>query len=91
MEGALSGVCDYGEVCGCPVLTGLPRTEVFVSERCRSPDVRSEVRVGSCGGGNCSGATRGAADSKQEVEARENGRIAPLCDIKPHGDGEVMS
>ena len=75
---ALPGVCDCGEVSCCPILTGLPGAQVFISERCRPPDVRSEVCMGSGGGGNCRGAARCATDAEQEVEAREDGGIAPL-------------
>ena len=66
---SLPGVRDCGEVSTRPVLTSLPRAEMVVSERRGTPDIRTEVGVGSCGSSYGSGAPGGAADAKEEVEA----------------------
>ena len=68
-EGSLPGVCDGGEVSTCPVLTGLPRAEVAVSEGRGAPDIRAEVGMCRCGGSNGGRAPGGAPDAKEEVEA----------------------
>ena len=56
-EGSLPGVCDGGEVSTCPILTGLPRAEVAVSEGRGAPDIRAEVGMGRCGSSNGSRAS----------------------------------
>ena len=66
---ALPGMCDCREVCSCPILTGLPRAEVAVSEGRGTPDIRAEVGMGRCGSSDGSRAPGGAPDAKEEVEA----------------------